>query len=179
MKINRIIATDRLYIRDLTENDFDALCTILQDPEVMYAYEHAFSDEEVHDWLDRQLKRYEEYGFGLWAVTLKQTGELIGQCGITMQEIPSGTVPEIGYHLAKRYWHKGYATEAAKACKRFAFAHKRFPEVYSIIRENNLPSRAVAERLGMTVCGKFTKHYYNMDMPHLIYSVKGQLHEYI
>ena len=71
--MKKILETDRLILREMTENDFDALCNILQDAEVMYAYEHAFSDEEVHDWLDRQLNRYKQYGFGLWAVILKET----------------------------------------------------------------------------------------------------------
>lgn len=80
-----IIETERLYLRKLMQNDFEALCGILQDDETMYAYEGAFSDEEVQEWLDRQLARYEKYGFGLWAVILKENGELIGQCGLTMQ----------------------------------------------------------------------------------------------
>lgn len=78
-----IIETERLHLREMTQLDYPALCKILQDKEVMYAYEHPFSDEEVHEWLNKQLKRYEEYGFGLWAVVLKATNEMIGQCGLT------------------------------------------------------------------------------------------------
>ena len=80
--------TKRLILRKMTPSDREDLCRILQDEEVMYAYEGAFSDEEVEAWLDRQLKRYEEDGFGLWAVILKENGEMIGQCGLTMQDIP-------------------------------------------------------------------------------------------
>ena len=75
-----ILETERLYLRKMTQEDYPALCRMLQDPEVMYAYEHAFSDTEAHEWLDKQLARYAEYGFGLWAVILKETGEMIGQC---------------------------------------------------------------------------------------------------
>ena len=64
--------TKRLILRKMTPSDREELCRILQDEEVMYAYEGAFSDEEVEAWLDRQLKRYEEDGFGLWAVILKE-----------------------------------------------------------------------------------------------------------
>ena len=67
MNKNIILDTDRLYLREIEQTDFYALCKILQDAEVMYAYEHAFSDEEVHEWLDRQIQRYKQYGFGLWA----------------------------------------------------------------------------------------------------------------
>ena len=82
---DRILETKRLYLRKLNQEDFSFFCKILQDEEVMYAYEHAFSDEEVQEWLNRQLARYAQYGFGLWAVILKENEELIGQCGLTMQ----------------------------------------------------------------------------------------------
>ena len=71
-----ILETERLFLRTLTANDYAGLCDILQDEKVMYAYEHAFSDEEVLHWLNRQLQRYRENGFGLWAVVLKHSGKL-------------------------------------------------------------------------------------------------------
>ena len=73
-----ICETERLYLRELNQNDFGALCRIMQDAETMYAYEGAFSDEEAQNWLNRQLSRYRENGFGLWAVVLKETDEMIG-----------------------------------------------------------------------------------------------------
>ena len=76
-----IIETKRLYLRRLQQSDYDALSKILQDEEVMYAYAHAFSDEETKEWLERQLQRDEEYGFGLWAVILKETDERTGTAG--------------------------------------------------------------------------------------------------
>ena len=82
-----ILETERLYLRELRREDRTALCGMLQDAEVMYAYEHAFSDEEVDQWLARQLERYERDGFGLWAVIEKKSGELIGQCGLTLSLI--------------------------------------------------------------------------------------------
>lgn len=132
-----ILETERLYLRKMTQEDYPALCRMLQDPEVMYAYEHAFSDTEAHDWLDKQLARYAEYGFGLWAVILKETGEMIGQCGLTMQDCNGRQVLEVGYLFCKSYWHKGYATEAATACKNYAFDTLHAEEVYSIIRDTN------------------------------------------
>lgn len=167
-----ILETERLYLRKMTKDDFASLCRILQDREVMYAYEHAFSDEEVHAWLDNQLRRYREDGFGLWAVILKENGDFIGQCGLTIQNIGERRVMEVGYHLRRDCWHHGYATEAAIACKRYAFDKLDAEEVYSIIRDNNLPSQRVAERNGMKVTGKFIKHYYGINMPHLVYSIK-------
>lgn len=101
--------------------DFPELCQILQDPDVMYAYEHAFSEEEVKQWLERQMRRYETDGFGLWAVIQKETGEMIGQAGLTLQDWDGAAVVEVGYLLKKDAWHQGYATEAAVACKEYAF----------------------------------------------------------
>lgn len=166
----KILETDRLYLRKMKQTDFASLCNILQDEEVMYAYEHAFSDEEAQEWLDRQIKRYKDYGFGLWAVILKENHEMIGQCGLTMQDYNEQEVLEVGYLFQKPYWHNGYATEAAIACKKYAFETLQAKEVYSIIRDNNIPSLQVAKRNGMNQCGQFTKHYYGIDMPHLVFS---------
>lgn len=79
-----ILETERLFLRELDKSDFDSLCEILQDDETMYAYEGAFSDDEVWEWLDRQISRYHKWNFGLWAVIFKKTDKLIGQCGLTM-----------------------------------------------------------------------------------------------
>ena len=79
-----MLETERLYLREMQQSDYPALCKILQDEEVMYAYEGIFSDDEVQGWLDKQIQNYGQYGFGLWAVILKQSNEMIGQCGLTM-----------------------------------------------------------------------------------------------
>lgn len=173
--MHKILETKRLYLREMTQDDFSALCRILQDAEVMTAYEHAFDDAEVQEWLDKQRARYKAYGFGLWAVVLKSTDEMIGQCGLTMQDCDGCEVLEIGYLFQKAAWHKGYATEAAIACKRYAFDVLHANEVYSIIRDTNTASRNVALRNGMTRRGLFVKHYYGMAMPHDIYAVQNGL----
>lgn len=169
-----IIETERLILRKMDNGDYSALCKILQDEDVMYAYEHAFSDDEVDEWLKKQLVRYETDGIGLWAVALKENGEVIGQCGLTKQLWWGENIVEVGYLFRKDFWHKGYATEAAVACKDYAFNHLGEKRVYSIIRDLNLPSRRVALRNGMKVCGVQVKHYYGIDMPHLIYCVSNE-----
>ena len=167
-----ILETNRLILRPLTEEDFDAWTAVLGDPEVMYAYEHGFSPEEVRQWIERQQERYAKDGFGLWALIEKTSGQLIGDCGITLQDWNGREVPEIGYHLRRDKWHHGFAAEAAKACKEYAFTTLGFQEIYSIIRENNLPSQRVALRNGMSVRGSFLKYYHGMAMRHLLFSVK-------
>lgn len=170
----KILETERLILKEMTGEDFGGLCAILRDEEVMYAYEHAFSENEAREWLLRNLKRYRDDGFGLWAVELKQNGEFIGQCGLTFQEIPGKKVVEIGYLFRKEFWHKGFAVEAASACKRYAFENLSINEVYSIIRVNNYSSIKVAKRNGMTEKGRFVKHYHGIDMPHIIFSAEKE-----
>ena len=111
-----ILQTQRLILREMNEGDFAALAEILGDPETMTAYNGAFSEGEIRAWLNNQLARYRRYGFGLWAVVLKETGKMIGQCGLTMQEWNGREVLEVGYLFNRAFWHQGYATEAARAC---------------------------------------------------------------
>lgn len=166
---NIVLETRRLFLRPLTQADFSDLAGILQDPAVMYAYEHAFDDRETQDWLDNQLRRYENDGFGLWAAVAKETGDFVGQVGLTKQETPRGTETEIGWLLKKAYWRQGFATEAAQGCRQYAFDILKKQKVVSIIRDTNLASRRVAERLGMKPAFSFVKHYYGIDMPHIVY----------
>ena len=167
-----ILETQRLYLREMTQRDFGALSRILQDEETMYAYNGAFNNEETQEWLDRQIARYRKYGFGLWAVVLKETDEIIGQCGLTMQPWNGQEVLEIGYLLQRAYWHQGYATEAAKACREYAFTKLDADEVCSIIRDTNTASQKVALRTGMCVRDSSVKHYRGVDMPHHRYVIE-------
>lgn len=168
-----ILQTERLILREMTQEDFPALCDMLYDPDVMAAYEGPFSPEQAQDWLDRQLSRYRQDGIGLWAVVHKQTGHMIGQCGLTWQDADGSTVLEVGYLFSKAYWHQGYATEAAVACRDYAFSVLHADKVYSIIRDTNAASRAVALRNGMTKVGRFVKHYRGVTMPHDIFAVSA------
>lgn len=166
-----VLQTKRLILRRMTMNDFTDISEILKDQKTMYAYEHSFSDQEVYDWINRQLDRYEKYGFGLWAVILKDSGRLIGQCGITIQDTGGREVLEVGYLFNRRFWHCGYACEAARACRDYAFQSLEADEVCSIIRTNNLSSQRVAIRNGMLPRSIFTKRYMGIDMPHIVFSV--------
>lgn len=175
--MEHIIDTERLYLREMTAADIPALSLILQDEKAMYAYEHAFSDQEVLDWLEKNLNRYKNDGFGLWAVILKENDSMIGQCGLTYQSLANDSeacrVVEIGYLFQRAYWHHGYATEAAIACKKYAFDTLKIKKVYSIIRDNNFASQAVAKRNGMKQESVFVKHYMGIDMPHIVFCTEA------
>ena len=172
MEINKRVETERLYLREMVPSDFSSLCKILQDEKAMYAYEGPFDHGEAQEWLDRQIARYQKWGFGLWAVVLKETGEMIGQCGLTMQPWKEKEVLEIGYLFWRAFWHQGYATEAAKGCKDYAFKVLHAQEVCSIIRDTNLASKNVAIRNGMKKMDTWVKHYRGVDMPHERYVVQ-------
>lgn len=166
-----ILETERLYLREINQNDFGDLAEILQNPKVMYAYEHDFSDNDVQEWFDRQIERYKKYSFGLWAVILKNTDEMIGQAGLTIQPYKGIEVLEIGYLLKENFWHKGYASEAASGCKKYAFKRLNRDKVYSIIKSDNYSSMKVEESIGMKKEDEFVTQYYNGDMLHFLYSV--------
>lgn len=143
------IETERLYLREMDESDFDALYKVLADREIMKHYPYTFDDKRVREWIERNMKRYEEFGFGLWAVCLKETGEMIGDCGLTLQNIEGEMLPEIGYHIRADQQKKGYAREAAAAVRDWAFNNTDYPALYSYCKYTNVPSYKTAESIGM------------------------------
>ncbi|MGG5316996.1 GNAT family N-acetyltransferase [Enterococcus sp. AZ072] len=167
-----MIETERLALREWTADNLPDLKRFLQDSEVMWAYEHAFSNEEVSNWLQWNLDSYQANGYGLWAMLCKSTGEIIGECGITQQTVEGTVYPEIGYHLVKTHWHQGFAVEAARAVKDWGFKEKQFPELVSTIRDTNLASMNVAILNGMIVKKRFIKQYRGIEMPHYLFGVK-------
>ena len=169
-----VLKTPRLYLRKIRMADRPAIGSILQDAEVMYAWEHAFSDDEVTDWMEQNLMRYDRDGYSYWAVMEKSTGDLVGLCGLLAEKAGEESDLGIGYIFGKKYWHRGYAQESASACVDYAFRTLGAGHVTAQIRPNNLPSVKVAERLGMTVRSQFVKRYRGKDMIHLIYYLEKQ-----
>jgi RimJ/RimL family protein N-acetyltransferase len=141
--------TERLVLREFTIHDLENLHRILSDPESMKHYPGPFTHEKSKQWIEWNLDNYRTYGFGLWAVILKESGLFIGDCGISMQKINGNLEPEIGYHIDKAYTGKGYATEAAQACRDYAFDVLKLKKVYSYMKYTNIASQKVAEKNGM------------------------------
>jgi RimJ/RimL family protein N-acetyltransferase len=166
MKI--ILETPRLVLREFVYDDVDALAQVLSDPETMRYYPAPFDRAGVEDWITRNLERYGRDGYGLWAIALKSTGVMIGGCGITLQQVDGERLPEIGYHLRRDMWGQGYANEAARACREYGFAQLKIDFLISLIRPENVASRRVAERNGMTVW----KETNRVGLKHLVYAVR-------
>ncbi|MEA0552872.1 GNAT family N-acetyltransferase [Lysinibacillus irui] len=154
----KIIETERLYLRELKMDDCNELSKVLSDPESMQYYPHPFTQEEVKNWIKWNEKNYKQYKHGLWAIVLKEGDTFIGDCGITMQNIDGVRLPEIGFHIIKEYWNKGYATEAASACKEYAFNVLGYSEIFSYTTLKNIPSQKVAEKIGMETYKFFEKN---------------------
>ncbi|NLU51534.1 MAG: GNAT family N-acetyltransferase [Clostridiaceae bacterium] len=166
-----MIESKRLILRKIMRDDFELLAKMLKDIDVMYAWEHAFSDEEINNWIINQLKRYHEDGIGYLLAIDKNTNETVGQIGLLRQLINGEKCWGIGYILCKEHWGKGYATEGAKACLGYAFNVLDADKVICDIRPQNIASINVAKRLGMTKTGEHIKHYNGQDMLHEIYEI--------
>jgi RimJ/RimL family protein N-acetyltransferase len=133
----------------------------------MRYYPVLFDRVGVEEWIARNRRRYAANGHGLWAMLLKANREMIGDCGVTVQPVDGIDELEVGYHLRRDQWGHGYATEAAQACRDWAFANRNAEYVISLIRPENQPSRRVAERNSMTLW----KEIIWRDLPHFVYRI--------
>ena len=170
--MNPIIESHRLKFVKITKDDFFELCEILQDIEVMYAWEHAFSDNEVSNWIEENLRRYETDGFSYYKAVTKKEGKTIGVIGPLMEHVEDKKYHGIGYILNKKYWNQGYAYEGAKACMEYSFQVLGADAVIAAIRPENTASRRVAVKLGMKEAGQFIRHYQGKDILHFIYRIE-------
>ena len=151
------LETERLLLRPMQATDIDALHLIFTDPKVMASFGgELFSRDQMQRWLARNLDHQNQYGYGLFSVILKESGELIGDCGLEQME--SEDAAELGYDFRSHYWHQGYATEAACAVRDYAFDILQLPQLISLIRVGNLASRRVAEKVGMTLAEEFSRY---------------------
>lgn len=165
------LKTVRLSLKYITQDDFEELKSILQDKDVMYAWEYDFTNKDVQDWIDKNVALYENCNLGYFLIIENASKNVIGQAALMPTNIENIQYYEIGYILKKEYWHKGYAKEAAEVLKDYAFNILHLDEVIFEIRPNNILSRKVAENLGAKICGEFIKNVRNKKMIHLIYKL--------
>ena len=157
------LETERLLLREIAYDDLADLLTFWSDAEVMRYFPRPLDEELMRAWIERNLKRYEQYGHGLWAVLLKESRAFAGDCGLVWQEVDGVAELEVGYHFNKAFWGRGLATEAARGCMEYARTQLGRTRIISMIRPANLPSRRVAERNGLQVekevCWRGYQHY--------------------
>lgn len=165
------IETERLIFKEYTIDDFDDLYEILSDKETMIHYPKPYDKDGTLRWINWNLDNYKKYGFGLWALILKENNKFIGDCGLTMQMIDGKELPEIGYHINKFYWRRGLGKEAAKAVKDYIFNNYDFDTLYSYMNSSNIASYSLASANGM----KRIKEYVDKDgNSNYVYSITRQ-----
>ncbi len=162
-----IIKTSRLTIRDFHIDDVSALYPILSDEDVMhFSLSGPFSEEKTKTFVQWCINSYQKIGFAQYAVLHSE--KLIGYCGFFTFSIQNRSEIELAYRLAKPYWSQGYASEAAKACRDYAFNQLNIKRLISCIDPSNIASIRVAEKTGMVL--EQSTHYEGV--PILIYSIE-------
>lgn len=151
-----LIETPRLGLRPLRAEDDVDLRRVFADPDARRFYPEMADAAMVCRWIARNVERYRDDGFGLWALELRDGGALIGDCGLTWQEVEGRQELEIGYHVALEHRGRGFATEAARACLEYALRRVERDLVCSIVRPANHASRTVAGRVHAH-CREFVK----------------------
>jgi RimJ/RimL family protein N-acetyltransferase len=146
-------STDRLFFRKVDISDFQDWLKFFQDPQtsIHWVEEKDTAEVACGKWYEKQTWRYENDRGGMNALVEKSTGKLVGHAGLLVQTVDDIEELEIGYSLLPEFWNKGYAIEAAIACKEFAFRNKFSDTLISIISLTNTPSQKVASRNGMAI----------------------------
>jgi RimJ/RimL family protein N-acetyltransferase len=143
--------TPRLTFREMTPDDLDDMAALLGDPKVMRYYPHPKSRQEASAWITWNQQLYRDHDLGLWLLTLRETSEFVGDCGLTPQQVDGVTEIEVGYHLRTTLQGRGLASEAAAACRDYARDVLGLERLIAIIDPRNRPSQRVAEKLGMSL----------------------------
>jgi RimJ/RimL family protein N-acetyltransferase len=143
-------ATARLAFRQMTTGDLDDMAALLGDPRVMRYYPRPKTRAEALAWIEWNQRLYRDEGFGLWLLTLRATGEFIGDCGLTPQEVDGTVDIEVGYRVRADRQGQGYATEAAAACRDHARDVLGVKRLIAIVHPDNTPSQRVAEKIGLS-----------------------------
>lgn len=145
----RLPTASRLTFREMTGADLNDMAALLGDKYVMRFYPRPMTRGEVRDGIARNQRRYRDHGFGLWIITMRDSGEFIGDCGLTLQPVDGTDELEVGYHVRTSMQGQGYATEAAAASRDFARDVLGASRLIAIINPLNMPSQRVAAKIGL------------------------------
>ena len=141
------LQTARLGFRQYRAFDGELLLPVFADPYAAQFYPAMGQAEGIARWINWNLKNYDEYGFGLWALELLGSGQFIGDAGITYQTVEDQRILEIGWHIHPDFRDLGYATEAGRACLQFGFNSLQAVTPSSIVDPANTASIKVAQRV--------------------------------
>ena len=165
-----VLETERLVLRRFQPDDLDDLASLYADPQVMRFWPRPMTREETQEWLNRAPAYYAKHGIGMWATLRKPELRFVGRCGLMRKNIAGISEYEVGYMIAAAEWGQGLAPEAARAIISFAFERFGPPRVIALIRPENLPSRRVAEKLGLRRVGELL----HADLPHDLFAVNRE-----
>ncbi|WP_339029681.1 GNAT family N-acetyltransferase [Spiroplasma endosymbiont of Cantharis nigra] len=159
----------KLSYKKMSIEDYQDIADMLLNKKVMKAWEHDFNEKDVHDWIKKQQKRYLENELGYKLITDSKNNLVVGQAGITLQEVNGNTVYEIGYIIKYEFWKKGYATKAVLDLLNIAKNKYGLKQVYSLIKYDNLISQKVVLKNDFIKIGEFKKIYNEKEMKHFIF----------
>jgi RimJ/RimL family protein N-acetyltransferase len=159
------LETTRLRLRPASIGDLETWHAISRDAEQAWFGETRSTLEDARANLEKQVRHQERHGFALWAVELRQTGEMIGVTGL--RHLADGPEVEVGYRFLERCWGNGYATEAARASIAFGFDELGLERIVAVALPDNRASRRVMEKCGLTFVG--VTHVYGY--PHVKYAI--------
>lgn len=145
------ITTERLLLRPATLEDLDAWRAISRDAEEVWFGAPTSTLDDARANLGKHMHHHEQHGFGLCAVELRATHEMIGVAGLT--HLADGPEVEAGYRFLRKQWGNGYATEAARASIAFGLGELRLERIVAVTLPTNRASRHVMEKCGMTFVG--------------------------
>jgi RimJ/RimL family protein N-acetyltransferase len=163
------LLTERLDLRPLDPEDLDPMAALLGDAEALALWGEPLDRDGARSWIERNLARYEADGFGRCAVVWRETGELVGDCGLILTAVEGTPEVELGWIVRHDHWGRGIATEAAAAWRDAAFGALGLGRIVSMVSERNLASRRVAEKLGMRV----ERSAIWGDSPMLMYALRA------
>lgn len=164
------LETRRLIIREMRRSDVESLHILFSDPLFMRFWP-VFERSRTEQWVEESLRSYAQHGFRLWAIALKGNDEAIGDCGLAViEEVEGAAQTQIGWHVRRDLWSQGLATEAALACRDYGFDHLGLEWLSALIHPENVASRRVAEKIGMTLLRQIphrgrTRCLYGMKRP--------------
>jgi RimJ/RimL family protein N-acetyltransferase len=149
MELKAVLVTTRTRLRPFTTRDLDVVAAMVQDEEQMRFYPRPRTRDEASAWIDRNLRLYEQHGYGIWFIESIATSEFLGYCGVRPITVDGVEETEIGWHTRKKFWGQGFATEAARGCRDLAFSRLGAERLIALIDPTNVASVRVAEKIGM------------------------------